>query len=400
VKLKKILASILCAAMVLSTMCFSVSAESENVLGEADFETNSGVVFDGTNYYDTLANAVKAVHGIKDAILYCKPDANLGTMTHGHVCKNLTVYGNGAYLSGGEQDFEIDFPTASGNACSGLTGDVTLTVDNLEGAGAWGSRTSKYDVNLIFTNCENMGKVFYMGTTGEVNITMTDCTFTSNDVSNCKVYSQAACAITLTNVDFSGIEQPVALGNESTETQTIVLTDCDFTNCGASTQDWTVPVSVKSKKAEGSSALTVNNCTFTGTVKNSIGQDADILFDYGVGKTTATIVNTSAKVGVETVANEAKYAEVSSAEIALLTNASADVQAPVAEVDGTYYTDFKVALKAIKENSVFNLLSDVTISDKWDCRDTKITKLATINGLKYAIPILLRRSIHSFSKSV
>ena len=366
-KLKRLLASILCLAMVLSTMCFSVSAESENVLGEADFETNGGVVFDGTNYYDSLADAVKAVHGIEDAILYCKPGADLGVMTHGHVCKNLTVFGNSAYLSGGEQDFEIDYPAASGINCSGLTEDVTLTVDNLEGAGAWGSRTSEYNVNLIFTNCKNMGKVFYMGTTGEINITMTDCTFTSNDVSNCKVYSNAAGTITLTNVDFSGIEQPVALGNDSTGTQTIILTDCDFENCGASTQDWTVPVSVKSKKTDGSSVLKVENCTFIGTVTNSIGQDADILFDYGVGNTTATIANTTAKVGVETAENVADYAEINSDNIALLTNAGAEVQTPVAEVNGEYFTDLAAAFKSVNEDATIEILSNITIDTAWQC---------------------------------
>ncbi len=354
---KKLLSAILAFCMVLSTMGVAVFAEPETTLGEANFNANEGVVFDGTNYYDTLANAVKAVHGIEDAVLYCKPDADLGTMTHGHVCKNLTVYGNGAYLSGGEQDFEIDFPAASGIGCSGLTGDVTLTVDNLTGAGAWGSRTSEYDVNFVFTNCESMGKVFYMGTTGEVNITMTDCTFTSNDVSNCKVYSQAAGAITLTNVDFSNIEQPVALGNESTGTQTIVLTDCDFVNCGASTQDYTVPVSVKSKTAEGSSVLTVNNCTFTGTIANSIGQDADILFDYGAGKTAATIVNTTAKVGVETAPNEADYATLTTEDVALMTNKNADVKNPVAESNGKYYASVQAAVDAaVAGDNVIQLL--------------------------------------------
>ncbi len=355
--LKKLLASILALAMVLSTMCFTVSAESKPVLGEADFATNDGVVFDGTNYYATLADAVGAVHGIENAILYCKPGANLGTMTHGHVCKNLTVYGNGAYLSGGEYDFEIDYPAASGTSCSGLTGDVTLTVDNLKGAGAWGSRTSEYAVNLIFTNCESMGKVYYVGTTGEVNITMTDCTFTSNDVSHCKVYSTAAGTITLTNVDFSNIDQPVALGNESTGTQNIVLADCDFVNCGAATQDWTVPVSVKSKTAEGSSVLSVDNCSFTGTIPNSIGQDADILFDYGVGKTTATIINTTAKVGVETASNEADYAMVNSEEIALLTNASAEVQAPVARIGNSGYATLQNAIDVAQDDDTITILA-------------------------------------------
>ncbi len=361
-KLKRVLASILCFAMVLSTMCFSVSAESEYVLGGADFETNDGVVFDGKNYYKSLANAVKAVHAIDDAILYCKPGADLGAMTHGHVCKNLTVFGNSAYLSGGEQDFEIDFPEGNGNPCSGLTGDVTLTVDNLTGAGAWGSRTSEYDVNLVFTNCKSMGKVFYGGTSGEVNITMTDCTFTSNDISNCKVYSNAAGVITLTNVDFFGIEQPVALGNKSEGTQTIVLADCDFVDCGAATQDYTVPVSVKSKNVDGSSVLTVKDCTFKGTKTNSIDQDADILLDYGVGKTTATIVNTTAKVGVEIGENVTEYAVVNADDSVIMTNESAATLNPVAEINGTYYATLASAIEAAADGDTVKLISDIELN--------------------------------------
>ena len=54
----------------------------------------------------------------------------------------------------------------------------------------------------------------------------------------------------------------------------------------------------------------------------------------------------------------------------------------VAEVDGVYYTDLVTAFKAAKENSVINILDDVTISDNWDNRKTgaKFTVPVTING--------------------
>ncbi len=321
-KLKRILAMALCFAMVFSTMSFNVfAAETTNTIndGGASF-SDSNVVYDGTNYYTSLSAALAGIHGKDNAVLYCKTGADLGTMTHGHVCKNLTVYGNGAYISGGEQDFELDYPAASGSSCTGLSGDVTLTVDNLTGAGVWGSKTSAHKINLVFTNCENMGKIYFNGTSGELNLTMTNCTFTGNTVSSCKVYSNTNGTISLTNVDFSGIDQPVALNNKSTGTQTISLTDCDFVNCGAATYDWTVPVSVKSSVDGGNSVLTVNNCSFSGTVANSIGQDADILLDYGVGTTTASISGTAAKVGVEKEANTATYTTVTASETITVTN--------------------------------------------------------------------------------
>ncbi len=383
--MKKLLCTILALAMIVSTVSFAVFAENIENLGGADFNNNSGSVYDGTNYYASLTEALAGVHAVKGAVLYCKPNADLGTMTHGHVCRNLTVYGNGAHLSGGEQDFEIDYPKATGNACSGLTEDVTLTVYNLTGAGAWGSRTSEYNVNYIFEDCANMGKVYLTGTSGTNNITMTDCTFTSNDISFCKVSSKAAGTITLTNVDFSNIAQPVALNNESTGTQTIVLKDCDFDTCGAATDVWTVPVSVKSSVDGGNSMLTVDNCTFVGTVANSIGQDADILLDYGVGVTSAAILKTAAKVGVEAEDNKADYAILTTNDAALMTNENAQVQVPVASVNGVFYTDLAEAFKAVKEESVIEILSNVTINSKWNCNFGRGSASGTFNNNKVTI---------------
>lgn len=59
----------------------------------------------------------------------------------------------------------------------------------------------------------------------------------------------------------------------------------------------------------------------------------------------------------------------------------------VAEVDGVYYDDFVTALKAVKSGSVVNILSDITISDKWDVRNTgaKIFVPVTINGNGHTI---------------
>ena len=355
--IKKILVSLIAGAVM--TTAFALSAIAADALGGANFDSNAGVVFDGTNYYASLAEAVKGVHGA-DAVLYCKPDADLGSMTHGHVCNDLTVYGNGAYLSGGEQDFEIDQPSASGTSCAGLTGDITVRVDNLTGAGLWGTKSSEHTVNAVFTNCEALGKVYITGTAGEVNITLENCTFTGNDVSGCKVYSNTYGTITLDNVDFSGVDQPVALNNKSTGTQTIIMTDCDFDSCGAASKDYTVPVSVKSSVDGGTSVLTVDNCTFTGTVTNSIGQDADILLDYGVGKTDAVIKNTAGKVGVETASNEASYTETSKDKVYVADNKTEEAKEPVAKIGEKLYTSIQTAVDAAEENNVIVVLDNIT----------------------------------------
>ena len=79
-----------------------------------EFKEENTVYYDG-EYYDKLTDALKAAAGKEGAILYCKPGADVGKMTHGHVCASLTVYGNGAFVSGGENDFEVD--TYKGTSC-------------------------------------------------------------------------------------------------------------------------------------------------------------------------------------------------------------------------------------------------------------------------------------------
>ena len=62
------------------------------------------------------------------------------------------------------------------------------------------------------------------------------------------------------------------------------------------------------------------------------------------------------------------------------------VEVCVAEVDGEYYADIVTALKAIKANSVFNLLADVTITEDWDCRN---------NGAKILVPVTINGNGHT-----
>lgn len=62
------------------------------------------------------------------------------------------------------------------------------------------------------------------------------------------------------------------------------------------------------------------------------------------------------------------------------------VEVCVAEVDGEYYADIVSALKAIKADSVFNLLTDVTITEDWDCRN---------NGAKILVPVTINGNGHT-----
>ena len=78
-------------------------------------------------YKDTNTTGTKEI--------YCKPNADVGKMTHGHVADDLIIHGNGAYVSSGERDLEIDTykwsrATGAKDEVNGtfLEKDITVTV--------------------------------------------------------------------------------------------------------------------------------------------------------------------------------------------------------------------------------------------------------------------------------
>ena len=286
-----------------------------------DFGDNT--VTDGTNYYATLQAAVEAVAGQANAVLYCKPGADVGSLQHAPVVSTLTIYGNGANVTGGsERDFDLGNTDPS--VGKDITADMTLTVKNLDGCGAWGAKATEHTVNLVFENCANMGKVFITGTTGTLNITMNDCAF--EGVLKEAVYSNANGAITLNNVAFSNLNKAINLNHKVAGTQTVTINGCSFTNCGADVAADQIPVRVLSSVEGGKSVLTVSNTTFTGTPEGG----ADILLDYGVGESALNITETAANVSVEIKEGVATTTTVSkSDEQQTFTNA-----APVSGLTG------------------------------------------------------------------
>lgn len=299
--MKKILLPLFLTICMVALLAPAVSAEEANVVlptgvtAESFGENTVVTIIDGNAvYYADMTKALAGIHGVDNAILYCKPGADAGTVTHGHVCKNLTVYGNDASVSG-NGDFEIDMYECPGigPAGTGLVGNVTLNVYNLDGCGAWGTRHSSYTVNLVFEGCENMSEVYITGAIGINNISLTDCSFTSNaNGGNCKVYSNINGDITLTRVAFSNVDKAVNLNHKMAGTQNIVLDGCTFTDCGNDVSDDQIPVRVLSSVEGGSSMLSVENCSFSGTPEGG----ADILLDYGKGTTFAAVSETAANL--------------------------------------------------------------------------------------------------------
>ena len=261
-------------------------------------------------YVATLTDALTAAYKVDAGAItvVCRPGADVGEMTHGHVADDLTIYGNDAYLSGGECDLEVDtytFSRATGKqAADGvcLDKDITITAYELDNLGVWGERHTAYTVTVNLTDCDgkalegktNLQRVYISGTTGVNNITLTGCDFLTKATA---VYSNADGAITAVNCSFTGGQVPFNINHKANGTQTVAVENCTFTNCGDA-GDWkqfAAPLRLVNSGA-GTQSAEVTGCAFAGTV----GANGDILL--GDGRTGQASNDVELKV-VNTAAN-------------------------------------------------------------------------------------------------
>lgn len=216
-KVKRIV-GVLAAALLAVAVCPAGTLAAEAVLpdGVSAWGDEKPVYYDGT-YYDTLAAALTAVYmstPTETAKVYCKPGADVGSMTHAHVADDLTIYGNGAKVTGGEHDLEVDTykynrQTGKQDKTAGvfLDKEITITVKDLNGIAIWGQRNTDNTVNVTFENCQNMNRVYISGKTGRNNITLKDCSFIAENGShsNTSIYSNAEGTITVSGCTFAGV---------------------------------------------------------------------------------------------------------------------------------------------------------------------------------------------------
>ena len=223
-------------------------------VNESSFKNNDTVCYDNgkeINYYTTLKDALTAayMHKIETTAdnpkkIYCKPGADVGQLSHGHVADDLIIYGNGAKIvPGGDQDLEIDtwkYSRGTGTQANDgefLMKDITVTVNNLEGIAAWGQRNTNHKITLKFENCKNMHKIYFTGTTGEIHIDVKGCSFDSDNGSHkdTSIYSNANGSINVSNTTFNNIDVGLNLNHKIDGLQTVTVTDCTFINCGQGT---------------------------------------------------------------------------------------------------------------------------------------------------------------------
>lgn len=303
-------------SLALALLLLAVMLPVVSMADEITWEGSNNVYWQAGNASGqtaTLAEALKAAYMANkgDITITCRPNSDVGSLTHGHVADNITIIGNGAYISGGECDLEVDtyqFNRATGvqdeNNGAYLEKDITITASNLYNLGVWGQRHTNHTVNINLTNCdskeisgkENVQRIYITGTTGVNNITVKGCDFLTTA---CALYSNADGTVVIDNCTFKGGQVPVNFNHKASGAQIVTVKNCTFTNCGDANIGYAAPVRFVNS-GNGSLNATIENNTFTGTE----GNNGDILLgDYRDGQASYNFTATITPNGTTKVRN-------------------------------------------------------------------------------------------------
>lgn len=303
-------------SLALALLLLAVMLPVVSMADEITWEESKNVYWQAGDTSDqtaTLAEALKAAYMANkgDITITCRPNSDVGSLTHGHVADNITIIGNGAYISDGECDLEVDtymfsrdtgLQVKSGGAY--LEKDITITASNLYNLGVWGQRHTNHTVNINLTNCdskeisgkENVQRIYITGTTGVNNITVKGCDFLTTA---CALYSNADGTVVIDNCTFKGGQVPVNFNHKASGAQIVTVKNCTFTNCGDANIGYAAPVRFVNS-GNGSLNATIENNTFTGTE----GNNGDILLgDYRDGQASYNFTATITPNGTTKVRN-------------------------------------------------------------------------------------------------
>lgn len=300
-------------SLALALLMLAVMLPVVSMADEIKWEDGKNVYWqagDTSGQTATLAEALKAAYMAKgDITITCRPNSDVGSLTHGHVADNITIIGYGAYISGGECDLEVDtyrYDRTTGKQDENgvyLEKNITITASNLYNLGVWGERHTNHIVNINLTNCDgkapvNLQRVYISGTAGVNNITVTGCNFLTKATA---LYSNADGTVVIDNCTFNGGQVPVNFNHKANGIQTVTVKNSTFTNCGDA-GEWSAfaaPVRFVNS-GTGSLDATIENNTFTGTV----GNNGDILLgDYREGETSNNFTATITPNGTTKVRN-------------------------------------------------------------------------------------------------
>lgn len=148
---------------------------------------------------------------------------------------------------------------------------------------------------------------------GVINIMLDGCSFDGDQGShpNTAVYSNSPGTISIKNTTFNEISVGLNLNHKSSDTQTIRVEGCKFTDCAidslpnhANTKTYSAPIRIVAQEG-ATSKLTVTNTTFSYTPGRT-SQNGDILLNDGrydadepQGTVTLAMTDTAANIMVQ-----------------------------------------------------------------------------------------------------
>jgi len=240
--------------------------------------------------------------------LYFKEGAELGTITHLDVDHSVTIYGNGAKMTG---DFAFDFN-------KNLTADTTVTIYNLHGADIWGNRNTDTVLNVNLHNCNDV-RVYLNGTGGETNIGLYNCVTNKATLEgDTGVYSNTNGKIVIDGCTFNNVECPVNLNHKIAGEQTVIVKNSTFVDCATEgTAAYYAPIRMYNSVEGANQTLTVAGNTFTYSEGKAPVNKADILLNAkhnGVDATGTIKADVQADATVATGANVTHAYTVANAE--------------------------------------------------------------------------------------
>ena len=323
-------------------------------------------------YVATLTDALTAAYKANAGkiTIVCRPGADVGTMTHGHVADNITIFGNKAYVSSGECDLEVDtykFSRETGkqdNNGDYLKNNVTILAYQLDNLGVWGQRNTDNIVAVSLVDCDSVNgitaqRVYISGTSGKNAIVVTDCEF---ETAATAIYSNADGRVEVYNCTFKNSKVPVNINHKAAGKMIVDMQKCTFTKCGDAGEwkQFAAPVRFVNS-GSGTMETGVRETTFTDTV----GTNGDILL--GDGRTGQQSNNVSLYVSG--------------------TNASIQAQKPGyyngTGTDATKKAATKVTSSETLDTSVETLLSATTTGDGTEANPYTLAQLGAMTRAEY-----------------
>lgn len=268
---------------------------------EAQLEGKGGVAINAQGepvFFEPTGAAVNAAMK-QSSEIYFAPNVTITTQSHkmGVPQSGITIHGNGATISGQEQDFSIqEGPGYNTPYEEGST--INININNLNGVKVWGGPTTNATFNINLNNCTMKGTNNASGNnmvmvrsqdnaTCKVNLNAENCYLEGMKVA---FHTSVAGTEVYKNCTFKNVGVPINIAKKlNGALMSISVIGCTFDHCGIAPDDtandaydYAAPIRVVDNGGHANAInLLVDGCTFTDT----LSQWVILLMDYRAGKT-------------------------------------------------------------------------------------------------------------------